>query len=103
MVANQVNVYAPPAGPATDVDSIVAELRNFRDARRIQPGEVIMGYGYDVTLMGGRTLHREDLDADFPDNPVIVQYVSLHGGVLNSAALRKWGITADSSPAAAGH
>lgn len=43
----------------------------------------------------GGTLHREDLDADFPDNPVIVQHVSLHGGVLNSAALRRWGITAD--------
>lgn len=94
MVANQVNVYAPPAGPATDVDSIVMALRNFRDAKRIPPGQVIMGYGYDDTLMGGRTLHREDLDADFPDNPVIVQHVSLHGGVLNSAALQKWGITA---------
>ncbi len=95
MVANQVNVYAPPAGPATGIDSIVTALRNFRDAKRIPPGQVIMAYGYDDTLMGGRTLHREDLDADFPDNPVIVQHVSLHGGVLNSAALRKWGITAD--------
>ncbi len=96
MVANQANVYAPPAGPGADVDAIVAALRNFRDTRRIPPGQVIVGYGYDDTLMGGgRTLHREDLDADFPDNPVIVQHVSLHGGVLNSAALRKWGIAAD--------
>ena len=96
MVANQVNVYAPPAGPGTDVAAIITALRNFRDTKRIPPGEVIMGYGYDDTLMpGGRTLHAEDLDVDFPDNPVIVQHVSLHGGVLNSAALRKWGITAD--------
>ena len=96
MVANQVNVYAPPAGPGTDVPAIVGELRKFRDAKRIPAGEVIMGYGYDDTLMpGGRVLHAEDLDVDFPDNPVIVQHVSLHGGVLNSAALRKWGITAD--------
>jgi predicted amidohydrolase YtcJ len=95
-VANQVNVYAPPAGPGTDVDAIVKALRKFRDAKRIPSGQVIMGYGYDDTLMpDGRTLHREDLDTDFPDNPVIVQHVSLHGGVLNSAALRKWGITAD--------
>jgi predicted amidohydrolase YtcJ len=55
-----------------------------------------MGYGHDDTLMPAeRTLHREDLDTDFPVNPVIVQHVSLHSGVLNSAALRKWGITAD--------
>ena len=95
MVANQVNVYAPPAGPGTDVPAIVGELRKFRDTKRIPAGEVIMGYGYDDTLMpDGRVLHAEDLDI-FPDNPVIVQHVSLHGGVLNSAALRKWGITAD--------
>ena len=96
MVANQVNVYAPPAGPGTDVAAIVGALRKFRDAKPIPAGEVIMGYGYDDTLMpGGRVLHASDLDVDFPDNPVIVQHVSLHGGVLNSAALRKWGITAD--------
>ena len=96
MVANQVNVYAPPAGPGTDVAAIVGELRKFRDAKGIGAGEVIMGYGYDDTLMpDGRVLHAEDLDGDFPENPVIVQHVSLHGGVLNSAALRKWGITAD--------
>ena len=96
MVANEVNVYAPPAGPGTDVQAIVAALNKFRDSRRIPPGEVITAYGYDDTLMpGGRTLHCEDLDADFPEHPIIVQHVSLHGGVLNSAALRKWGITAD--------
>ena len=96
MVANQVNVYAPPAGPGADVDAIVAAIRRHRDTRQIPAGEVIMAYGYDDSLMpGGRVLHREDLDADFPDNPVIVGHVSLHGAVLNSAALRTWGITAE--------
>jgi len=96
MVANQVNVYAPPAGPGADVGAIVSGLRKFRDAKEIPAGEVIMGYGYDDTLMpAGRVLHADDIDGAFPDNPVVVQHVSLHGGVLNSAALRKWGITAD--------
>ncbi len=95
-VANQVNVFAPPAGPGTDVETIVAELKNFRDARNIPAGQLIMGYGYDETIMpGGRTLHRDDLDRDFPDNPVMVGHVSLHGAVLNSAALAKYGISAD--------
>ncbi|ORW92764.1 metal-dependent hydrolase [Mycobacterium szulgai] len=95
-VANQVNVFAPPAGPGADVDAIVAELKNFRDTRNIGAGELIIGYGYDETVMpGGRTLHREDLDRDFPDNPVLVGHVSLHGAVLNSAALDKFGISAD--------
>jgi predicted amidohydrolase YtcJ len=96
MVANQVNVYAPPAGPATDAGAIVAELRKFRDARQIPEGQIIMAFGYDETLMpAGRALHREDLDADFPNNPVVVGHVSMHGAMLNSAAMRKYGISAD--------
>lgn len=39
-------------------------------------------------------MHKEDLDADFPDNPVLVGHVSMHGAVLNSAAMRKFGISA---------
>ncbi len=36
-VANQVNVFAPPAGPGKDIPSIVAELKKFRDANIIFP------------------------------------------------------------------
>ena len=36
-VANQVNVFAPPAGPGKDIPAIVEELRKFRDARAL-PG-----------------------------------------------------------------
>ncbi len=95
-MANQVNVFAPPAGPGKDAASIVAELRKFCDARKIPAGEVIMAYGYDETSMpDGRTLSRDDLDKDFPNNPVMVGHTSLHGAVLNSAAFKKYGISAD--------
>jgi predicted amidohydrolase YtcJ len=94
-VANQVNVFAPPAGPGADVGAIVRALKAFRESQRIPAGEMIVAYGYDDTLMpGGRTLHKEDLDADFPDNPVLVGRVSMHGAVLNSAAMRMFDITA---------
>ncbi|MGH6623578.1 MAG: amidohydrolase family protein, partial [Burkholderiaceae bacterium] len=94
-VANQVNVFAPPAGPGKDVPAIVAELVKFRDARKIPEGELIIAYGYDETSMpGGRMLNRDDLDKDFPNHPVLVGHVSLHGGVLNSAALKKFGFSA---------
>ncbi len=94
-VANQVNVYAPPAGPGTDPASIVAEIVKFRDAMQIPKGEVIQAYGYDENVMpNGRLLNRDDLDKAFPDNPVLVGHVSMHGAVLNSAAMKKWNLSA---------
>ena len=33
-VANQVNLYAPPAGPGTDPDAIVRELQKFKDEKQ---------------------------------------------------------------------
>ncbi len=91
-MANQCKLYAPPAGPGKDVDSIVAELKQFADERKIPKGEMIIGYGYDDTVMpDGRLLNRDDLDAAFPDNPVRVDHVSMHGTVLNSLALKKYG------------
>jgi predicted amidohydrolase YtcJ len=94
-VANQVNLYAPPAGPGKDVESIVAELVKFRDQKQVPKGTLIQAYGYDENVMpGGRLLNRDDLDKALPDHPVIVGHVSMHGGVLNSMALKQFGISA---------
>lgn len=95
LVATQCKLYAPPAGPGKDVPSIIAELKRFAAERKIPKGEMIMGYGYDDTVMpDGRLLNRDDLDAAFQDNPVRIDHVSMHGGVLNSLALKKYGINA---------
>jgi predicted amidohydrolase YtcJ/heat shock protein HslJ len=95
LVANQCKLYAPPSGPGKDVPSIVEELKRYAAQRKIPKGELIMGYGYDDTVMpDGRLLNRDDLDEAFPDNPVRVDHVSMHGGVMNSLALKKYGISA---------
>ena len=101
-MATQANVFAPPAGPGKDVPSIVAALQAFRQTHKIPAGELIMAYGYDESAMPDRMLNRDDLDAAFPDNPVMVGHVSLHGAVLNSAALKKYGISADTKTPAGG-
>ncbi|HOX20497.1 MAG TPA: amidohydrolase [Gemmatimonadales bacterium] len=94
-VANQVNVFPPPAGPGKDIPAIVAELRTFRDDHRVPKGELIQAYGYDDNAMpNGVGLTRDDLDRDFPDNPVLVGHVSMHGAVLNSAAMKQFGVSA---------
>jgi hypothetical protein len=94
-VANQAKLYAPPAGPGKDVESIVAELKRFTADRQIPKGEMVMAYGYDDTVMpNGRLLNRDVLDKAFPDHPVRVDHVSMHGAVLNSLALKHYGIDA---------
>ena len=94
-VANQVNLYAPPAGPGTDPDAIVRELLKFKDEKKVAPGELIQAYGYDENVMPkGFVLNRDHLDKAFPDNPVVVGHVSMHGAVLNSLALKKYGYSA---------
>ncbi len=96
LVANQAKLYPPPSGPGKDVSSIIAELKRYAAERKIPKGELIMGYGYDDSVMpDGRLLNRDDLDAAFPDNPVRVDHVSMHGAVMNSLALKKYGISAE--------
>jgi predicted amidohydrolase YtcJ len=96
LVANQCKLYAPPSGPGKDVPSIIAELKQFAAKRKTLKGEMIMGYGYDDTVMpDGRLLNHDDLDEAFPDNPVRVDHVSMHGTVMNSLALQQYGISAE--------
>jgi predicted amidohydrolase YtcJ/heat shock protein HslJ len=103
LVANQCKLYAPPSGPGKDVPSILAELKRYASQRNIAKGEMIMGYGYDDTVMPeGRLLNRGDLDDAFPDNPIRIDHVSMHGAVMNSLALKKYGISASTKTPAGG-
>jgi predicted amidohydrolase YtcJ len=96
LVANQCKLYAPPSGPAKDVESIITKLKKFAEERKIPKGEEIIGYGYDENVMpNGKLLNRDDLDKAFPDNPVRVDHVSMHGTVLNSLAMKKYGYSAE--------
>ena len=92
LVANQAQVYAPPSGPGKDIDSIINAIKQFAIDNKVAKGELIIAYGYDDTVMpDGRLLNRDDLDAAFPNNPVRVDHVSMHGTVMNSLALQKYG------------
>ena len=94
-MANWVNVSSPPVGPVQNIAGVIAEVEKFRNRTRPKPGDWIIGYGYDgSTLADGRELTVDDLDPRFPDIPVALIHVSLHGAVLNSAAFRAVGIDA---------
>ena len=95
-VIHWANLAGPPVGPVTDIASLVEQLREIKKQTQPAPGEWIVGYGYDPdTLKEKRQITRDDLDPFFPDNPVMVLHVSLHGCVLNSRAFEKVGINAD--------
>lgn len=94
-VANQCNLYPPPNGPANSPEAIVQALKKFAEDKKIAKGETIQAYGYDENAMPkGQLLNRDHLDAAFPDNPVIVGHVSMHGAVMNSIVLNKFGLNA---------
>ncbi len=90
-----VNIAAPPVGKVTSIAGLVEEVRKFRDERKIKAGQWIAAYGYDQDqLTEKRHPVKEDLDAAFPDNPVLLGHISGHMLVANSAALKLAGITA---------
>lgn len=94
-VETQALCASPPAGPCKSVADVIAALRRVQERRNIGPGKFVMGFGYDPGLLAEkRAPTKQELDAAFPDNPVIVVHVSGHGAMLNSKALAAYGITA---------
>lgn len=93
--AMQADVSPPPVSTGKDISSIILALKQLQTKLNIPKGAWIIGYGYDGNeLADKREMTCDDLDAAFPDNPVMVIHVSMHGAVLNSSGLKKVGITA---------
>lgn len=93
-MSSQANCSPSPVGEANDVAGIVKALTDLKTEKNIPDGQLIMGYGYDDTVMpDGKLLNRDDLDKAFPNNPVMVLHVSLHGAVLNSKAMEEYGVS----------
>lgn len=93
-MSSQANCSAPPVGNSDTPEKIVASLVAFQKEKNIPEKQLIMGYGYDDTQMvAGNLLNRDHLDAAFPNNPVMVIHVSLHGAVLNSKAMELYNFT----------
>lgn len=91
-LADRVNVSAPPVGPASNPEQIVETLKKAAAAKNLKPGEPLLGWGYDENLMPkGKPLSRDILDRAFPNNPIGIIHVSMHGAVINSKAMELYG------------
>ncbi|MFM8436114.1 MAG: amidohydrolase, partial [Planctomycetia bacterium] len=94
-VQTQALCASPPAGPCTSVADVITALKKVQERRTIGPGKFVMGFGYDPELLAEkRAPTKQELDAAFPDNPVILVHVSGHGAMLNSKALAAYSVTA---------
>ncbi len=77
----------------TPLDELLSKI----EARvaEVEPGEWIIGWGYDETFWDPQVAHKDFLDAISPDNPVFMYRVCWHAGWANSKAMEIAGIDAN--------
>ncbi len=91
-----------PLEECVNFEEIRQRIADFIRENQVAPGEWVVAQGYDHNALAEKrhpTLGL--LDAAAPDNPLIVQHRSGHVGVVNSAAICRLSLRAD-TPAIAG-
>lgn len=99
------DLLPPPDGGVTDMAGLQGALRAWIAGESIDvDGGWIVGMGYDDAFLAeGRHPTRADLDAVSTERPVFVVHQSWHLGSLNSVALARLGIDADTPDPDGGH
>jgi len=94
LVAVAADLNSPPIGP---VKNIPEALEALKETDAAQPGDDwLIGFGYDDTMLEEkRHFTRADLDSVSTTRPILAMHISGHMAVVNSLALERFGITAD--------
>ena len=96
-----LNLNSPPIGDIESVESIVERLRE--RAGSTSKGDWVVGMGYDDTLLAEkRHPTRVDLDRASTEHPIAIWHISGHLAAVNSAALERVGIDAETADAEGG-
>ena len=99
-----LSLHPPPVGDVTDVDGLVAKIRAWIAERDVPPGGLVLGRGYDDSLLAERRHPtRDDLDRASTRHRIVLTHVSGHLRAANSAALAAAGVTADTPDPPGGH
>ncbi|MDA8526157.1 amidohydrolase family protein [Gammaproteobacteria bacterium] len=87
--ATQVaNIASPPVGKINNIQDLQTELKNFIQDSGLQPGEWVMGLGYDDSLLAEqRHPTKDDIDEVSTEHPIYLIHVSAHLGAANSLGL----------------
>ncbi|MFZ9347886.1 MAG: amidohydrolase [Arenimonas sp.] len=90
----QANLNPAPVGNVGSIADIITEMSNLKADIKAGDGIWLIGQGYDQDfLVEKRHPTAADLDAAFPNNPVLLIHTSGHMLVANSAALKAAKIT----------
>jgi predicted amidohydrolase YtcJ len=91
---------SPDAG-VRDTPTLIAALRRWADANPHAPW--IRGSGYNQNAFpGAEHVQLADLDAAFPDRPLLIIHASGHAALANSRAMQQAGIGPDTQAPAGG-
>jgi len=90
----QADLNPPPIGKVKSIPDIIISLQELRSRLKAGDGDLLVGFGYDADMLEEkRHPNAADLDAAFPNNPVILKHASGHMLVANTAAIKLTGIT----------
>jgi predicted amidohydrolase YtcJ len=94
LVAVAADLNSPPIGTITTIAEALKALKQVDGA---QPGDGwLIGFGYDDTMLEEmRHFTSADLDAVSTSRPILAMHISAHMAVVNSLALERFGITAE--------
>jgi predicted amidohydrolase YtcJ len=91
----QGNLSPPPLGKVERIADIITEMKALKARLNAPAGTLLVGSGYDQDLLAEkRHPTAADLDAAFPNEPVLLRHASGHMAVANTAAMKLVGISA---------
>ncbi len=101
---DSLSLHPPPVGDVADIDDIVRKISAWIAERNIEPGGLVLGIGYDDSLLAERRHpNRDDLDRASAEHRIVLTHVSGHLRAANSAALAAAGISAATADPPGGH
>ncbi len=101
---DSLSLHPPPVGDVRNIDDVVRKIRAWIAERDIPPGGVVLGGGYDDSLLAEeRHPTRDDLDRASTGRRIVLTHVSGHLRTANSAALAAGGVTAETPDPPGGH
>ena len=99
-----LSLHPPPVGDVEDIDDVVRKIEAWIAERSIPPGGLVLGIGYDDSLLAERRHpNRDDLDRASTGHRIVLTHVSGHLRTANSAALADAGISAATPDPPGGH